>query len=58
MTINDVIKVDRKLTKVLLEMGMHCVGCPHAMAETLAEAGTAHGVDVDEMVRKLNAAVA
>ncbi|GHU65442.1 disulfide oxidoreductase [Clostridia bacterium] len=58
MTINEVIKLDRKLSKVLLEFGMHCIGCPHAMAETLAEAGAAHGIDVDEMVSKLNDAVA
>jgi hydroxylamine reductase len=58
MTINEVIGVDRKLTKILLEHGMHCIGCPHALGETLAEAGAVHGIDVDEMVKKLNAAVA
>ncbi|GHU77779.1 disulfide oxidoreductase [Clostridia bacterium] len=58
MTINEVIKVDRSLAKILLQFGMHCIGCPHAMAETLAEAGAAHGVDVNEMVKQLNEAVA
>ncbi|MDR1263617.1 MAG: DUF1858 domain-containing protein [Oscillospiraceae bacterium] len=57
MTINEVIKLDRKLSKILLEFGMHCIGCPCAMAETLSEAGAAHGVDVEEMVKQLNAAV-
>ena len=38
----------------LFETGMHCVGCPMAMQETLEQGALAHGVDVDELVEKLN----
>ena len=58
MSIADVLKVDKSLARILLEHGMHCLGCPHATAESLAEAGAVHGIDVDEMVDKLNAALA
>ena len=41
--------------EVLLNAGMHCLGCPSAQAETLEEACAVHGIDVDELVKKLNA---
>jgi len=37
---------------------MHCLGCPHATAESLADACAAHGADVNELVDKLNAFLA
>ena len=40
---------------VLLESGMHCLGCPASQAETLEEACMVHGIDVDELLAKLNA---
>ena len=41
---------------ILMSMGMHCLGCPASQAETLEQACMVHGVDVDEIVNKLNAA--
>ena len=41
--------------EILLEAGMHCLGCPASQAETLEEACMVHGIDVDELVEKLNA---
>lgn len=40
---------------ILLEAGMHCLGCMAAHDETLEEACEVHGIDVDEIVEKLNA---
>lgn len=40
---------------ILLDAGMHCLGCPSAQAETLEEACEVHGIDVNELVEKLNA---
>ena len=39
---------------ILLEAGMHCLGCPASQAETLEEACEVHGIDVEELVQKLN----
>ena len=39
---------------ILLDAGMHCLGCPAAQAETLEEACAVHGIDVEELVAKLN----
>ena len=41
-----------------LEMGMHCLGCPASRGETVAQACDVHGVDADELVKKLNEAAA
>lgn len=38
-----------------LEMGMHCLGCPSARSETVAQACMVHGVNADELVSKINA---
>ena len=40
--------------EILLEAGMHCLGCPASQEETLEEACSIHGIDVDELVKKLN----
>lgn len=40
--------------EVLMESGMHCIGCPMAMQETLEEGALAHGLDVEEIVEKIN----
>ena len=39
------------------EMGMHCLGCPSARGETIAEACAVHGADADALVENLNKAL-
>ena len=39
------------------EMGMHCLGCPSARGESVAEACAVHGVDPEQLVKKPNEAV-
>ena len=39
---------------ILLEAGMHCLGCLAATEETLEEACEVHGIDVEEILKKLN----
>lgn len=41
---------------ILLDVGMHCLSCPASQAETIAEACEVHGVDVEEVLKKLNEA--
>jgi hybrid cluster-associated redox disulfide protein len=54
MIIADIIAVDNGLVSILMEAGMHCVGCPSSQGETLEEAGMVHGLNVDEVVEKMN----
>ncbi len=54
MTIGDILRVDEGLVPILLETGMHCLGCPSAQAESLEDACAVHGTDVDAIIAKMN----
>ena len=47
-----------KLAEVLQQSGMHCLHCMLAHGETLEEAAAGHGINVDDLVDKLNAVIA
>ncbi len=53
-TISQVLNANPKASEILLQYGMHCLGCLIASGETLAEAAQAHGIDPDELVQALN----
>lgn len=52
--IGDILDMDRTTAPFFMEMGMHCLGCPASRGETLEQACMVHGVNADEMVKKLN----
>ena len=54
MIIGDILDMDQSTAPILLEMGMHCLGCPSARGESLEDACAVHGVNADEMVEKIN----
>ena len=54
MSLGQVLQADRGTARIFMEFGMHCLGCPHATAESLEEACAAHGANVDELVHQLN----
>lgn len=54
MTIGEVIRVDANKAEVLMTFGMGCVGCPSAQAETIEEAASVHGINVEELIEALN----
>ena len=43
---------------ILMEIGMHCLGCPASQMETIEEAAMVHGIDGELLVEKINAAMA
>ncbi|MCI5951541.1 MAG: DUF1858 domain-containing protein [Anaerostipes sp.] len=54
MIIGDILAIDENLAMILMASGMGCVGCPSARGESLEEAAFVHGMDVDELLGKLN----
>ncbi len=54
MTIGDILDEERETVPFFLEMGMHCLGCPASRGETVADACAVHGVDADELVKRIN----
>lgn len=55
MTIGELLMMDRSAGAILMQNGMHCVGCPSAAGETLEEASMVHGMDCDKLVSEINA---
>ena len=55
--IGDILDNAPQTAPVFLEMGMHCLGCPSARSESVADACMVHGVSADEIVEKLNACI-
>lgn len=54
MIIADIIAIDQNIIPILMEAGMHCVGCPSAQGESLADAALVHGMDADALTAQIN----
>ena len=55
MKIGELLEQYPDKADLLLEAGMHCLGCPASQMETIEEACEVHGIDVEELVETLNA---
>ena len=54
-TIGEALRINMDIAPVLMEIGMHCLGCPSAQGETLEEAAMVHGIAVDDLMAKIDA---
>ena len=54
MTMGELLSIDRGVAVVLMNAGMHCIGCPSSIGESLEEACMVHGLDADALAKKLN----
>jgi len=52
--IADILKIAPDSVPMFRSIGMNCLGCAMASGETLGQACAAHGVEVDELLQKLN----
>ena len=52
--IGDLLRIDENVAPILLNIGMHCLGCPSSQMETIEEAAMVHGIDPDELVKSIN----
>jgi hybrid cluster-associated redox disulfide protein len=55
MTIKEALEVNTKSAEIFMSFGMHCIGCPTATGESIAQAAMVHGINVDLLLEKLNA---
>ena len=55
MTIGEILRANPDVAPVLMEAGMHCLGCPSAQGESLEEAAMVHGLDLDELMKAIEA---
>ena len=54
MTINEIIQKYPKTASILLNYGLHCLGCPSALAETIEEAAKVHQIELKKFLKDLN----
>lgn len=52
--IGEMLKMDKKIATILMQSGMHCVGCPSSIGETLEEACAVHGIDYKAVLNSIN----
>ena len=52
-TMGEMLQYDMGIAYVLMEAGMHCVGCPSSIGECLEEACMVHGLNADEVMANI-----
>ena len=53
-TMGEMLSIDNGIAYILMQCGMHCVGCPSSINESLAEACMVHRLDVDAVLSHIN----
>lgn len=56
--IGDILDIAPNTAPIFLSIGMHCLGCPSSRGETVEQACMVHGVQVDELLERINASMA
>lgn len=54
LTIGEVLRIKENAAQILMRFGMGCVGCPSSQAETIEDASKVHGLNLEELLEKLN----
>ena len=54
-TMGEMLRYDMGIAGVLMQCGMHCVGCPSSIGESLEMACMVHGLDVEQVLADINA---
>ena len=49
----DMLQYDMGIAYILMQSGMHCVGCPSSINESLEQACQVHGLDADEVLASI-----
>ena len=52
--IGELLQIDENVAPLLLNIGMHCLGCPSSQMETIEQAAAVHGIDPDGLVDDIN----
>ena len=52
-TMGEMLQYDMGIAYVLMEAGMHCVGCASSIGESLEEACMVHGLNADEVMANI-----
>ena len=56
ITIGEILRINPDVAPILVDAGMHCLGCPSAQGESLEEAAMVHGIDISDLMAKIEQA--
>jgi hybrid cluster-associated redox disulfide protein len=54
MNIREMVMMDEGIAEILMNAGMHCLGCMMSHFENLEQACVVHGIDADALVNEIN----
>ena len=54
MNIREMVLMDEGIAEILMNAGMHCLGCMMSHFENLEQACAVHGIDADALVNQIN----
>lgn len=54
MYIGEILQMDPGFASILMNAGMHCLGCPSSQMESIEDAAMVHGFSVDDLLKELN----
>ncbi|MCI5510880.1 MAG: DUF1858 domain-containing protein [Oliverpabstia sp.] len=52
-TMGQMLEYDQGIAYILMQSGMHCIGCPSSINESLEEACMVHGLDADVVLKSI-----
>ena len=52
-TMGQMLEYDQGIAYILMQAGMHCIGCPSSINESLEEACMVHGLDADVVLKSI-----
>lgn len=52
-TMGEMLEYDKGIAEILMQSGMHCIGCPASIGESLEEACMVHGIDADAVLKSI-----
>ena len=55
MVIGQLLQENSGFAPILMQSGMHCLGCPSSQMESLEDACQVHGINPDKLIDELNA---
>ena len=52
-TMGQMLEYDQGIAYILMQSGMHCIGCSSSINESLEEACMVHGLDADVVLKSI-----
>jgi len=52
--VKDIVNRGSKSIEILMSFGMGCIGCPSSQSESIEDAASVHGINLENLLQSLN----